>query len=239
MILTIDIGNTYIKFKAWQAGVPVHSGRFLEDELEKLPGLVSGGELQGILFASVGSMVAEDKIAALFPGTRCQKIISAKEFCGVTNGYEEPSRLGVDRWLAIIEAYYHSGKKSCLVLDLGTALTLDVIDSAGMHMGGYIVPGLRMMRDALQLSTQQVRFAAGKGLRLGYGVNTAEAVENGTFSMIVAWLNSEVDEFLRRFPDGTVYLTGGMSSAIKGCIRHSVIHHEDLVLDALYRMGSS
>ena len=66
----------------------------------------------------------------------------------VKNGYREPSSLGVDRWMVVLAAY-HRCSGTALVIDLGTAITLDYIRSDGQHLGGYIVPGTHLSQRAL------------------------------------------------------------------------------------------
>lgn len=76
---------------------------------------------------------------------------------GVRNGYADYQRLGMDRWLAIIGAY-QLARGACLVLDLGTAITADYVNAAGEHLGGYICPGLPLMRGLLRTHTQRIRY---------------------------------------------------------------------------------
>jgi type III pantothenate kinase len=128
---------------------------------------------------------------------------------------------------------------ACAVFDLGTALTLDVVDALGCHCGGYILPGLSLMQDVLQLKTQQVRFDAGQVNDLAYGRNTASAVLQGTVSAVVAWINAEIIRFNRQYPNGRVYLTGGSAQAIMPYIVGEIIYDEDLILNALMRIASN
>jgi type III pantothenate kinase len=80
---------------------------------------------------------------------------------GVRNGYPEPWRLGVDRWVGLIGAHHeHPGKDLCLV-GLGTALTIDLLNAAGRHLGGSIVPGPQLMIESLLEHTAGIRRRAG------------------------------------------------------------------------------
>jgi type III pantothenate kinase len=86
---------------------------------------------------------------------------SAAVAAGVRNGYPEPWRLGVDRWVQLIGAHYeHPGKDLCLV-SLGTAMTIDLLNAAGRHLGGSIVPGARLMIESLLERTAGIRRRAG------------------------------------------------------------------------------
>jgi type III pantothenate kinase len=80
---------------------------------------------------------------------------------GVRNGYPEPWRLGADRWVGLIGAHHeHPGKDLCLV-GLGTAMTIDVLNARGRHLGGSIVPGPRLMIESLLEHTAGIRRRAG------------------------------------------------------------------------------
>jgi type III pantothenate kinase len=80
---------------------------------------------------------------------------------GVRNGYPDPWRLGVDRWVGLIGAHHeHPGKDLCLV-GLGTAMTIDLLAADGRHLGGCIVPGPRLMIESLLDHTAGIRRRAG------------------------------------------------------------------------------
>lgn len=239
MILAIDVGNTYIKYKMWDGDRFLLAGRLLATEIDGLVGRLQGGRPDKVMLASVGASGVEQEIRSLFTESTFLSFKSASCCLGVKNGYEHPEKLGVDRWLAVIEAYHRSDKKPCAIFDLGTALTLDVVNGHGVHQGGYIAPGLAMMRQALLQSTEMVRYEPKNDFGLGYGLNTVDAVENGTFSVILAWLRTEMHVFKSAYPDGVVYLTGGLGKIILPFLHESVSYAEDLVLDALKRVASS
>lgn len=78
---------------------------------------------------------------------------SPAEALGLRNGYDHPERLGIDRWLAMLAAFRERGGPLCVV-DLGTAITIDLVDRQGHHLGGTILPGLETMRRALLDTTR-------------------------------------------------------------------------------------
>jgi type III pantothenate kinase len=96
---------------------------------------------------------------------------------GMTTRYDKPSQLGVDRWLAALAGYHLANGAAC-VIDAGTALTIDIVDQAGVHLGGTIAPGLALMIDGLTRNTAQLRldaFAPGDAVP----TNTAAAISGG------------------------------------------------------------
>jgi type III pantothenate kinase len=238
MILAIDIGNTNIKLKAWNGAEVLFVKSFSVNDMDLVASYISDYSPKIVAVASVGLIEIENRISILFQNAKCMYIKSESMTVGVKNGYDEPDKLGVDRWLAAIEAFYESGGNACCVFDLGTAITLDVVDENGRHKGGYIVPGLTMMRESLLKSTQKVRYEPRDSMSLGYGANTADAVERGTLTVILAWIRSEINFFKESYPEGSVYLTGGGAKLVQPFLEGNVTCREDLVLDALKRIAS-
>src|SRR5699024_1843795 len=100
------------------------------------------------------------------------------EVLGFKNSYEASDALGVDRWLAIVEAWSRHG--NAIVIDCGSALTVDVAAKEGVHLGGYIVPGLHLLVRSLWEGTSQVKVSLSDiqdNAKLGS--STQEAVNNG------------------------------------------------------------
>lgn len=129
-------------------------------------------------------------------------------FGSLRNAYrDEPERLGVDRWLGLIGA---AGDCDVLcVVGCGTAITIDVA-AGGTHRGGYILPGLRMMQDALLAGTRRVRFEEELPYALEPGVSTAAAVRNAAMLAIVAI----VEKVAAKEGVNRLVLTGGDAESV-------------------------
>jgi type III pantothenate kinase len=165
VILVFDIGNSRIKWKLTSLHcVEIAAGVFdpklgVDDFIRD----VSLYSVERIWIAEVGDVLQQygllDKLKQVWPSAKVTEVFSQRECLGVINSYDEPWRLGVDRWLAVIEAWHCSDGAPVAVFDLGTAAKLDVVVN-GEHQGGYIVPGLNMMRDTLQSNTRKVCFAS-------------------------------------------------------------------------------
>lgn len=219
MILELDCGNSFIKWRvldvnkvgASAEGV-VGSDVALIETLEALPGLL----LTRCRMVSVRAPEETNKlIAALeeaFGVTVCCAV-SSREMAGVRNGYEDFERLGLDRWLAMLGGFKLAAGP-CLVLDFGTAATADFIAADGEHLGGFICPGMPLMRNQLRTHTRKIRYddaAAERAFeRLSPGRTTVEAVERGCTLMIRGFVLTQL-ELARAYwgDDFTVFLTGG------------------------------
>ena len=228
MILELDCGNSFIKWRviAAQGGERVCSGVVDSDaglfaELAVRPGLnVRYCRLVSVRSDEETARLVEELRAAFAVEVCCAQ--SAKEFAGVRNGYDDYQRLGLDRWLAVLGAY-HLGRRACLVVDLGTAVTADLVAADGSHIGGFICPGLPLMRDQLSTHTRRIRYDRQLALaalqELEPGRSTAEAVERGCVLMLRGFVAAQLAQAQLRFPEGfEVFLTGGDADLVRDVV---------------------
>lgn len=117
----------------------------------------------------------------------------SKNLAGVTNGYKNAAQLGVDRWLVVVAAYAKT-QTACMVIDCGTAITVDYIGADGVHLGGCIAPGLRLMSSALNCNTQLVSDVSNVigGEPLLAGRDTQVAVGLGIRSMLTGFVKEQL-----------------------------------------------
>jgi type III pantothenate kinase len=224
MILELDCGNSFIKWRmldsqsAVAAGGTVGSSEQLLSSLAELP----GAALRAARMVSVRS---DDETAAIVGllqerfGVAALLARPAEVVGCVVNGYSDYQRLGLDRWLAILAAYHLAGK-ACLVLDLGTAVTSDFVAADGAHLGGFICPGVPLMRNQLRTHTRRIRYdddAAEKALHaLAPGRSTVEAVERGCSLMLRGFVQTQL-ELAREYwgESFEVFITGGDAGSVE------------------------
>jgi type III pantothenate kinase len=151
--------------------------------------------------------------------------------------YEQPWRLGVDRFAAAIGAHALMPKRAVCIVDVGTATTIDLIDARGVHRGGAIVPGPDLMVESLLQDTSGIRrraASAASASRTLFARNTRAAVEQGARYAIAAALDRAVEEARRLLgTEPCLIVTGGAAASILKLIRRK--HHlvPDLVLRGL------
>ena len=148
---------------------------------------------------------------------------------GVTNQYADVSRLGTDRWLAMLAAYRRAGG-ACMIIDSGTAFTIDVLDAQGLHLGGYIIPGLQLMRSSLESNTS-IRLSDNySAYSQSLGHSTDEAVFNGTVTVLLA----TIKQLRESMGAVEIYFAGGDGALFHGlaCLDRSEVV-TSLVLDGL------
>ena len=224
MILELDCGNSLIKWRVLNAesGAGLAGGVVDSDEaLLQALNAVEGLALVGCRLVSVRSDAETTALVELLQSRFAAAVLCAQPaqvLGGVRNGYDEYARLGLDRWLAVVGAYQLSGG-ACLVLDLGTAVTADFVAANGEHLGGYICPGLPLMRNQLRTHTRRIRYddiSAERALHsLQPGRSTVEAVERGCALMLRGFALAQVELARERWgEDFTVYLTGGDAALV-------------------------
>lgn len=180
--LQLDVGNSAAKWRLINNGEIIARGAYLHgDESSQRLLLSCADTVDHIWISSVASPVAEGELSELLQGrwgavpwfARTQARTGS-----LSNSYEDPDRMGIDRWLAMLGAREREQGRLC-VIDAGSALTIDIVSAGGQHEGGYIIPGPALMERALLLDTDRVRFAEEAGCALTPGTSTAEAVRHG------------------------------------------------------------
>lgn len=241
MILEIDAGNSRIKWRLLNDDVQIiDRGICLTTaELQKiLPQLEI---VQRVRIASVrGPDFTSDLAEVMQLRWRINAEIARVTNCqaGVRNAYTKFEMLGVDRWLAMLAAYNRRHDRCCII-SCGTAITLDVVNEAGNHQGGFIIPGLLLQRKSL-LENTSIKLPAesqwsSTWSSIALGCSTEDAVNNGIFAMLLSGIVN--------FPlvaeigaGGSLYLTGGDAGVISAGLRGQGIDHycdHDIVLDGL------
>lgn len=245
--LLLDVGNTRVKWGVLDGNRLRRTGHIAQQRISE-QGL---GALTAKLPRNVDVVLASNVSGATF-ATRLSGVIglhcgcdvqfakSERESCGVRNGYRQPRRLGVDRWLAMIGAWSEI-ESSCVVVDAGTAVTIDVIDDDGRHLGGQIIPGVNLMAAALAASTSDIPRTGPRTppapFGLGeFGDSTAKAVSNGAWAAVAGAVERAIRTLRSNAYNPTVVLTGGDASRMLTALGNEPLHRPHLVLQGLARM---
>ncbi len=188
-LFAIDIGNTRLKWALYES---THAGSAAVDQgavfLENIDSLADS-EWKGLPQPTtmLGCNVAGDAVRRrveeqlelwdLAP----RWVVSTAAAGGITNGYDHPGRLGTDRFVAQIGARQHvlarGPARPCLVVMVGTAVTVDALDASGKFLGGVILPGHGIMLSALQGGTAGLRVPTGEVV--DFPTNTSDALTSG------------------------------------------------------------
>ncbi|QWE16560.1 type III pantothenate kinase [Polynucleobacter sp. AP-Nino-20-G2] len=201
LYLLFDVGNTRLKWAA------VESTQNIADRNKKLwaySGSISSKSLESLeLRAELSDYIAKtlpkpdaigyccvagdaaiENLQALFPqwkDSAWKQLKGDSPYQGMRTLYEDPAKLGADRWAALIGARALSSTNT-LMINAGTATTIDLLGGNGVHYGGWILPGLSLMQESLRSNTAQLPLAERTdtaALQASFGISTNEAIIGG------------------------------------------------------------
>lgn len=234
-LLAIDSGNTAIKWglhdgNHWcTQGIIAQNQRDLLNPIwQKLPTPSS------IIVSNVAGPLAETVLLNSFPAWKAvpRWIMAVAYQCGVRNHYSDPAQLGSDRWAALIAAW-NMKRQGCLVINVGTAMTVDALSEKGEFYGGIILPGFALMKQ--ELAKRAALLTLTEGCFQDFPVNTADAIHSG----VVHALTGAIDHMYRllsaRLGHGTLncIISGGGATILLPHIRIPTIIVENIVLEGL------
>ena len=245
--LLFDVGNSRLKWGLYEHGRIGKSGSIAHEKLHdagfaalttRLPRRVDQVLASNVAGASFATRLSGQ--ITMHCGAEVHFARSEKAAHGLVNAYRQPRRLGVDRWVAMIGAYSELRSALCVV-DAGTAVTIDVVDRSGTHIGGQILPGLHAMAEALRADTSEIPPArktlktAGHGIEMFAG-NTDNAIGNGVFNAVCGAVERAVRCLRSAGHRPKIVLTGGDASRILQQLDGKVLHRPNLVLQGLAHM---
>lgn len=239
-MLLIDVGNSRLKWARQRAGQPQTTCR-INYRGRPLPILFEEqwGEIPPPSRVVVSNVAGQSLALALAAwvqeawGLTIEWVQVEREAFGVRIAYAEPARFGVDRWVALVAARHLLTGAVCVV-DCGTAITLDVMDANGQHLGGLIVPGLALMRKSLTENTQGIGVVDNLSEQPLLAQDTATAVQAGSQWAAVAFIDRMVEELQRDLQvHMTTVLTGGDAAVLLPRLSGSYRHEPDWLIKGL------
>jgi len=238
MILAVDAGNTRLKWA-------LHDGqRFISDASLPLSRLDELQETWGsvhvprrIVVANVAGAQVQARLQAMFARWNVEPVWVAgrRQQCGVTSRYDDPEQLGPDRWAALIGAR-HQAAGACLVVNAGTAMTVDALSAGGEFLGGVIVPGFELMHQALASNT--ARLTSERGTFAAFPRSSRDAITTGAIDALCG----AVERMRRRMEDRgegqpEILLGGGAGVFLAEHLDRPARRVEKLVLEGLVRIA--
>ncbi len=243
-VLLVDAGNTRIKWARLADGqlaashAAVHGTWGAAQYARRLIG-ASAGTLERILVSSVAAPAVNAALqaAARRFKVRIEFVKVPRRGSGVTVGYLEPWRLGVDRFVSLVGARHLFPALPLCVVSIGTAMTVDLLNAQGRHLGGAILPGPDLMVEALLTQTYGIRRRAQGGPRQSsgpFGRSTRDAIREGARYAAAAAIGRLVEEAVPRVHrPPLVLLTGGGVSRVRPLLAYPAVTVPDLVLRGL------
>ena len=214
-MLLLDVGNSRCKWALVQNGGWTQQGVVGNTEWIALQHTFAALPQPSRILASnvAGEAMAQRLRAVCAVWTCSPEFVTARSTqCGVCNGYEQPERLGSDRWAALIAAWNHVQGAS-LVVNCGTATTIDALSAQGEFLGGLIVPGVSLMQHSL--ATNAAQLMAEQGTLQDFPRNTADAIHSGMLRATLGAIGHQFDLLQARYGTVRCLLGGGAAGVVQ------------------------
>lgn len=246
MLLAVDIGNTNITLGVYDLDVLCATARLATAksntadqyaiEINSILNLhsINASDIEDCIISSVVPSVARSVSNAI--ATLCD-IVPLELGPGVKTGLnikiDNPAQLGADLVAGAVGAISEY-TLPCIVIDMGTASTISVIDRNGLYIGGVIAAGVRLTLKALAENTAQLPNIDISAPKSVIGTNTVDCMKSGLVLGTAAMIDGLLDRIFDELGEtATVVATGGLSRDVVSQCKHNIIYNENLLLDGL------
>jgi type III pantothenate kinase len=238
-MLLLDVGNSRCKWALVQDGAWLQQGITGNTEWMALQHSFAALPTPARILASnvAGEAMAQRLQAVCSRWKTPLEFVTARvDQCGVHNGYQQPERLGSDRWVALIAAW-NRVQGACLVVNCGTATTVDALSAQGEFLGGLILPGAGLMQHSLATNTAQL--LAEQGTLQDFPRNTADAIHSGMLRATLGAIRHQYGLLQARYGEVRCLLAGGAAGVIQPYLELPLERVDNLVLKGLQIIGES
>lgn len=231
MKLVVDLGNTFQKLAVFSDSDIIHYESPLLLTIEILKHVFERFPISSAILSSV---INQDKEIEHFIKSKCRFVI----FDHLTplplkNNYQTPETLGKDRLAAAVCANNLFPNNDVLVIDAGTCIKFDFVNSQSEYLGGAISPGLHMRFQALNTFTGKLPLIELSDNHPLTGKNTTESILSGVINGILAEINGIIDKYTETYPEIQVVLSGGDAEYLVGKLKNKIFADSSVVLKGL------
>lgn len=233
MLLTIDIGNTRIKCAVFECDKILYKANFEKEEAEKK--IKEIFEEYPKIANSIASSVRNlDSEALLYIKSKSNLVIvSSQTKMPFENKYSTPNTLGVDRMVLTAGAVMKYSNSNCLIIDLGTCITYDFVDSEKNYWGGAISPGIKLRYGSLHNYTAKLPLLEKTIPNDFVGNSTNESIHSGIINGIINEIEGFVSQYSHKYKDLTVILTGGDADFLAKRLKSTIFANSNFLLESL------
>lgn len=235
-MLLIDLGNSSIKAQWWQADVLQSSCNIgiRSGWRQCFEAYLHGVEARACSYASVPGSVAQrellDILSKVFDPQEIHLFRAQNHSAGVTSAYQQAQRLGVDRWLALLGGFSVS-ESDAMIIDAGSAITVDLLKKDGRHLGGAILPGfntsLERFKNMLQVADFTHPDIDANELP---GCSTESCIHINYEDSVKTYLGALIDRWFAPLADGAILIvSGGDACLVETNAEYATLHIPDLV----------
>lgn len=246
-VLLVDAGNSRLKWSILKKGKVSSSEAIVygnDAPIDSLSSLIKTNkkDCEYVLLVSVQGEEFIKHARRIAKGEKVDliNITSQTKLGELKNAYENPQQLGADRFVAMLAGYYKAGDKACIIVDCGTAVTIDAIDNTGQHLGGLILPGLQVSSDSLLKGARQLELDPHQRDNIQLlANNTSQAILGGSFYGLSGAINEICSKIEKEITDleGTCdivkIICGGDAELLLPQLSSEFLIQADLVMEGL------
>ena len=229
--LTIDIGNTSIKYAVFNGQTMVHHQRIIGHDIASIADDIATYRPAHAMVCAT-SALDDTQRRLLEELTADTWFLSHTTPTPINNQYKSPQTLGMDRLAAAVGAY-SAARGEVLIIDMGTAITYDFVDTDGNYVGGNIAPGVQMRLRALHDYTARLPLVDAEGERPPLGEDTETAIRCGVIDGIKYEIEGYLHHFFLKYPNLSVFFTGGDELYFANVRKKRIFADKMLVLKGL------
>jgi type III pantothenate kinase len=211
MILLIDIGNSRTKYvllidgkllAATQLNNEDFTVAYFEENFCRVCSVIVANVAKSVLTNELEHWCATHKISF-------KQVYSEQQKKALTSAYQEPMTLGIDRWLALLGTIRLYPKENILIIDAGTATTVDFLAKNGQHQGGWILAGVNALFNSILSHSTLVRAESKAVANLAFGTNTSDNVNNACWAATLGMVEQGIEQAQQLGNVDRIILTGG------------------------------
>ena len=228
MNLALDIGNSFLKAGIFKNNNLINYCEFNREYYSNIKSILDKTPITH----SIASNVSESNnklIELLSNKTNLIKFNSSLKV-PFKNCYQTKNTLGKDRIALVSNASKEYPKENVLLIDLGSCITFDFLNSKNEYLGGSISPGLSMRYKSLNSYTANLPLINPKEIDYFIGRNTEDSIHSGIINGIVGELNSTIDKYKSQFKEIRIILTGGDSKFLFNRIKNSIFANSNFLI---------
>ncbi len=235
MNLIVDIGNNSAKFYLFKDNKIILHGRKPCKNLDFIEESVKEYAVENVIISSVANIDNEQRNRAMNTGARTIWFDNTVPV-DLKIDYRTPETLGSDRIAAAMGAMHEAPGRNLLIIDAGSAITIDFIDSEGHFKGGNISPGVKMRLTALHKQTARLPLVEKDGETPSLGYDTETAIRSGVIRGICYEIDGYINQIKEKYPDVLIFLTGGDEKTLIYNIKNRIFADKFLIAKGLNKI---
>ena len=233
MNLVIDIGNSRVKLFLFKNDKITFRDIYNHNEfIKSLQTLPYKKEIINVISSSVSTNY-DDIIEINFKDSNYFKLSNKNLKLPFRNNYKTLNSLGQDRLALVSSAVFNYPNSNTLIIDVGTCITYDFVDSKNIYYGGAISPGINLRYSSLNEHTSNLPLLEFKEIDTLIGTNTEDSIHSGVYNGVIAEINDHIEKLYSNYIALNVVVTGGSSKFLLNRIKNAIFADQDFLATGL------